>query len=98
MSEEKYKVLFLEDEPTILEVLTEYMLISGYEVVTADRGDTAIELLKKQQFHIAVLDICVPGVDGFIEIYTGKPEGDGGDYSDGTFVFTDLFQRNRGTH
>lgn len=65
MSEEKYKVLFLEDEPTIREVLTEYMLISGYEVVTADRGDTAIELLKKQQFHIAVLDICVPGVDGF---------------------------------
>ncbi len=65
MSEGKYKVLFLEDEPTIREVLTEYMNISGYEVVTADRGDTAIDLLKEQEFELAVLDICVPGVDGF---------------------------------
>lgn len=65
MSEGKYRVLFLEDEPTIREVLTEYMNISGYEVVTADRGDTAIDLLKEQEFELAVLDICVPGVDGF---------------------------------
>lgn len=65
MDTPKYKVLFLEDEPTIREVLTEYMLISGYEVTEADRGDTAIELLKKDTFHIAVLDIMVPGVDGF---------------------------------
>lgn len=60
-----YKVLFLEDEPTIREVLTEYMLISGYEVTAAERGDTAIELLGKNRYDIAVLDIMVPGVDGF---------------------------------
>ncbi len=65
MSEKVYKVLFLEDEPTIREVLTEYMLMSGYEVTGAERGDTAIELLKEQMFDIAVLDIMVPGVDGF---------------------------------
>ena len=61
----KKTVLFLEDEPTIREVLTEYMLLSGYEVTTVDRGDTAIELLDRQKFDLAVLDICVPGVDGF---------------------------------
>ena len=61
----KKKVLFLEDEPTIREVLTEYMLLSGYEVTAADRGDAAIELLDRQKFDLAVLDICVPGVDGF---------------------------------
>lgn len=60
-----YKVLFLEDEPTIREVLTEYMLISGYEVTAAERGDTAIELLNQNTYDIAVLDIMVPGVDGF---------------------------------
>lgn len=65
MKDKRYKVLFLEDEPTIREVLTEYMLISGYEVVTAERGDLAIEILKEQAFDIAVLDICVPGADGF---------------------------------
>lgn len=61
----KYKVLFLEDEPTIREVLTEYMLISGYEVTAVERGDTAIALLEGNRYDIAVLDIMVPGADGF---------------------------------
>lgn len=65
MNTPTYKVLFLEDEPTIREVLTEYMLISGYEVTATERGDTAIELLKTDSYDIAVLDIMVPGVDGF---------------------------------
>lgn len=61
----KYKVLFLEDEPTIREVLTEYMLLSGYEVTGAERGDEAVSLLTERKFDLAVLDICVPGADGF---------------------------------
>lgn len=65
MEREKAKVLFLEDDPIIREVLTEYMHMSGYRVTEAQRGDEAIALLTGQQFHLAVLDICVPGVDGF---------------------------------
>lgn len=65
MNATTYKVLFLEDEPTIREVLTEYMVISGYEVTAAERGDTAIYLIKNHTYDIAVLDIMVPGVDGF---------------------------------
>lgn len=60
-----YQVLFLEDEPTIREVLTEYMKLSSYEVTEAARGDHAIALLQKKEFDIAVLDIMVPGADGF---------------------------------
>ncbi len=60
-----YHVLFLEDEPTIREVLKEYMTISGYDVTTAGRGDDAVELLKQQKFEAAVLDIMVPGKNGF---------------------------------
>lgn len=60
-----YRILFLEDEPTIREVLTEYMRISGYEVVEADCGEQAIELLKQSMFDMAVLDIMVPGIDGY---------------------------------
>ena len=63
--EREYSVLFLEDEPTIREVLTEYMTISGYRVTGADRGDAAIRLVREQDFDLAVLDICVPGADGF---------------------------------
>ena len=65
MKDAAYRVLFLEDEPTIREVLTEYMTMSGYQVTGAERGDAAIDLLREQEFDIAVLDICVPGVDGF---------------------------------
>ncbi len=59
------KVLFVEDEPTIREVLTEYMQLSGYEVTGVGRGDIALKLLEDQSFDLAVLDICVPGADGF---------------------------------
>ncbi len=58
-------VLFLEDEPTIREVLAEYMKMSGYQVTETARGDEAIALLKENAYHIAVLDVMVPGVDGF---------------------------------
>lgn len=58
------RVLFLEDEPTILEVLTEYMKMQGYEVVQALNGSEALDLLKQDVFDIAVLDIMVPKVSG----------------------------------
>lgn len=58
------KILFLEDEPTIQEVLTEYMKIQNYEVRTVQNGDDAIGLIKAEEFDMAVLDIMVPGASG----------------------------------
>lgn len=60
-----YRVIFLEDEPTIREVLTEYMLISGYQVVSVSNGDEAIAHIDAEKYDIAILDIMVPGADGF---------------------------------
>ena len=58
-------ILFLEDDDTIREVLKEYMLVSGYQVTEAVDGDQAIGLLRSESFDLAVLDIMVPGTDGF---------------------------------
>lgn len=58
------KVLFLEDEPIIQEVLAEYMKMQNYQVTCVENGDAAVKLLKKERFDIAVLDIMVPGIDG----------------------------------
>lgn len=58
------KILFLEDEPTIREVLAEYMKIQSYEVTEAEDGQKALTLLKEQKFDMAVLDIMVPGISG----------------------------------
>lgn len=58
------QILFLEDEPTIREVLTEYMKMQNYDVVCAGDGEEALALLTSQYFDMAVLDIMVPGVSG----------------------------------
>lgn len=58
------KILFLEDEPTIQDVLTEYMKLQNYEVVPAADGEEAIKLLKHQVFDLGVLDIMVPKING----------------------------------
>lgn len=57
-------ILFLEDEPTIREVLTEYMKMQNYSVICAEDGEETLHLLQTQQFDMAVLDIMVPKVSG----------------------------------
>lgn len=58
------KVLFLEDEPVIQEVLSEYMKLQHYEVHPAADGEEAIAMLEESSFEIAVLDIMVPKKSG----------------------------------
>ncbi|MDE6738195.1 MAG: response regulator transcription factor, partial [Lachnospiraceae bacterium] len=57
-------ILFLEDEPTIREVLTEYMKMKNYSVTCAGDGEEALKLLRTQKFDMSVLDIMVPKVSG----------------------------------
>ena len=57
MEKEKASVLFLEDDPVIREVLTEYMHMSGYRVTEAQRGDDAISLLARHGRVSAAADI-----------------------------------------
>ena len=58
------RVLFLEHEPTIQEVLTEYMKMKDYTVIAATDGEEALKLLQTQEFDLAVLDIMVPKISG----------------------------------
>lgn len=57
-------ILFLEDEPTIREVLTEYMKMQNYDVTCAQDGEQVMRLLGGRRFDMAVLDIMVPGISG----------------------------------
>ena len=58
------RILFLEDEPTIREVLAEYMKMQDYEVFCVSDGEEALQLLEKESFDMAVLDIMVPKING----------------------------------
>lgn len=59
------KVLLVDDEPNILEFLQLGLGNEGFEVQTAPDGFSAITAANKFQPHIAVLDVMMPGMDGF---------------------------------
>lgn len=59
------KILIIDDEPNILEFLEMGLLNEGFEVQTAIDGLTGITLAKQFHPHIVILDIMMPGMDGF---------------------------------
>jgi two-component system OmpR family response regulator len=59
------KILLVDDEATILQFLELGLQNEGFEVQTALDGITAITLAKSFQPHIAILDVMMPGMDGF---------------------------------
>jgi DNA-binding response OmpR family regulator len=59
------KVLVVEDEPVLLETLAYNLGKQGYEVLTAADGYQAIALARKERPALLVLDLMLPGVDGF---------------------------------
>lgn len=59
------KILLVDDEPNILQFLEIGLQNEGFEVRTALDGMTAVTLLKEFQPHVAILDVMMPGMDGF---------------------------------
>lgn len=59
------KILIVDDELKIREVVREYALINGYEVEEASDGLEAIEKVKEQAFDCIILDVMMPRLDGF---------------------------------
>jgi DNA-binding response OmpR family regulator len=57
-------VLVVDDDPTVSEVVSIYLQRAGYEVVTADDGEEALEILESRPPHLVVLDLMLPEVGG----------------------------------
>ena len=64
MTEPRMKILLVDDDPSILEILTDLMAIFGHDYVTARDGVEAIEKLKHNSFHIVLTDMMMPNMDG----------------------------------
>ena len=62
---EKGLALVVDDTPNNIEVLSDVLLSDDYKVITAFKGQTALELAEKEQPDIILLDIMMPGMDGF---------------------------------
>lgn len=61
----KYKVLIIEDQEEISKIVSKYVAKEGYIYKVAKDGFEALDLFSKQQFHLVLLDIMMPGIDGF---------------------------------
>ena len=59
------KILVVEDEPDIRELLVNYLKNEGYEVASAEDGVTALALFSKSPFDLVILDILIPKIDGY---------------------------------
>lgn len=60
-----YKLLIVDDEPKIREVIREYAEFNGYEVEEAADGMSAVGLCKLNHYDLVILDIMMPKLDGF---------------------------------
>ena len=59
------KLLIVEDDLLISEAASDYFSSKGWDVETAGDGFKALELVKRRSFHLILLDIMMPGMDGF---------------------------------
>ena len=67
------RILVVEDEPGVRDFVKRGLLSVGYDVVTAEDGEHALERLKEGPFHLMVTDIVMPGLDGIaLALKAGK--------------------------
>ena len=58
------KILIVDDEVVVCDLLKNYLTLKGYEVYTASDGYTAINKVKEVCPHLVLLDIVMPGISG----------------------------------
>lgn len=59
------RILLVEDEPSLVLTVSDRLLSEGYQVETAGDGDTALARALAEPFDLVVLDVMLPGRDGF---------------------------------
>jgi len=59
------RLLVVEDEPNILELLSASLRLAGFEVATATGGLEALQAVQRHRPDLIVLDVMLPDLDGF---------------------------------
>jgi DNA-binding response OmpR family regulator len=65
MPQRKPLILVVDDDPGILKLVTLNLELEGYQVITASDGKTALQLVENEQPTLVILDVMMPGLDGF---------------------------------
>jgi len=64
MKKKDIKILLVDDEPDILEIVSYNLIKEGYQIFTASNGIEAIKVSKEIQPHLILLDVMMPEMDG----------------------------------
>jgi two-component system alkaline phosphatase synthesis response regulator PhoP len=64
MIKKEIKILLVDDEPDILEIVGYNLSQEGYKIVTATNGKEAVAAAKKEQPHLIIMDVMMPEMDG----------------------------------
>lgn len=59
------KILIVDDEEHIRELISFNLKNNGYETITADNGNKAIEIIENDKINLVILDLMLPGIDGY---------------------------------
>jgi two-component system response regulator MprA len=58
-------VLVVDDDPRMLSMMRRVLEVDGYSVVVADEGDSALDILRREPVDLLILDVMLPGSNGF---------------------------------
>ena len=75
MSAPEARLLVVDDEPNIRDLLAESLRFAGFEVVTASDGLEAVAAAARERPDLVVLDVMMPGIDGFEVVRRLRAEG-----------------------
>ena len=55
----------MEDNGSLRDLLSQYFMRYGYHIRTAKDGESALEVIDNDEIHLVLLDLMLPGIDGF---------------------------------
>ena len=61
----KTRIMVVDDDPNIRELVRLYLEKEGFEIITAERGDEAVKLFRASPPNLMLLDVMLPGMDGW---------------------------------
>jgi DNA-binding response OmpR family regulator len=63
--ETPYRILLVDDDPTNLQILHQVLGGRGYKLIIAKSGEDALKIAERMKPHLVLLDIMMPGIDGY---------------------------------
>ena len=93
MPANQIKILVVEDDVTMREIVVHKLTTTGFDVIEADNGKRAIEIWKKEKPDLVLLDLMLPEMDGFQILEGARKDGDEAIKKTSVIILSNLFSK-----